>query len=1135
VSENVIGECKSVKIPHNLSSKTFDHKPVEISFSRHFSSNTQVIKNSILKDPLLFTVLKAYTFDCYNNHALLNDFFTVNNRTTISRKIGTILREVANIKQLNLERVQENDNVALDLIDQRINLMENRIGNLFLELPGLDFFENLESTVTDDVFFETLAITLKNEALSFQSSFYRSKNAEKKNLRDQIKLLKQDYLTNKDLIFDYESRLTTIIDLELKEELSSIKNFERLNDEKITPYFLKLAKTPESSVSLTSIKDDNNRPYLTEKEREESIYKFYSDLYKKPDVQDNNMTIEEFLGDVAFEEDVINSKLTDAEKNSLDRPLTIEELDNSMRKSKLNSAPGIDGISNRFIRDCWDFFRVPLYKYALKCYEKGELTDNFRSAKIRLIPKKGDCSKIKNWRPISLLNCFYKIISRAIAERLKKVINKITQMGQKGYNSAKYCQEVLITLVDEIETAKIDRKNGALLSLDIKKAFDTISHQYINKAYRFFNFGDYFIKWLNLIGTNRKACIILEQNLHSKFFNLERGNAQGDTTSPYIFNIGYQILLFKLNYDLQIAGLIVPPEVPPDLQPIAPQQQVSNSPRKVFAFADDATLATLMEYSSLSRVKKILEDFGKLSGLECNVEKTSLMSIGSEDQIPNDILSLGFSVEAEVTVLGLKLKNGFNDFTDVWNGISEKVQRQINHWSRFNLSLPGRISIAKCMMYSQLNYLGCFIPISKNFADLIGDQIETFVTGNLRIAKKRLYISPESGGLGLFDITNFLDSQKVAWIARAANLDEVWKIRIYTSGSGSIFNTRCSLIDRNKNPILFGIVSAYEIFLAGFTKHNENFWESSIFENRSLFLQLRQKTLLTARFFEQEFFSNNKIKIFSLKVMDFFENKETYKSWENFVAATELQISREEYNDLKKIASNAKLKYSKKNPAEIKTTALVDFLNRKVKGCRRYRKKMVGKEEEFIPHNIVKFASNTDTIINYEQSKKLNGIWNKAVLSNSTRTFLFKLHNNTAGYNTAVAHFIPGHSRNCTFCDITGNQDEEDETPLHLFYACPTSERFIESVFSWVLGEPANISRQEFFVQFNKPDHRKNEALFLISTLLKKYIWDCKQRFGLPNLGNAKIFLREEIKIIRYCSSEANTIFQNSGITLQEG
>jgi hypothetical protein len=127
-------------------------------------------------------------------------------------------------------------------------------------------------------------------------------------------------------------------------------------------------------------------------------------------------------------------------------------------------------------------------------------------------------------------------------------------------------------LVDEIETAKTEKKNGALLSLDIRKAFDTISHSFINKCYKFFNFGENFIKWLNLIGTNRKACITLENNMYSNFFSLDRGNAQGDTTSPYIFNIGYQILLFKLNFDLQIAGLIVPPEVPPDRQP--PQQQV---------------------------------------------------------------------------------------------------------------------------------------------------------------------------------------------------------------------------------------------------------------------------------------------------------------------------------------------------------------------------------------------------------------------------------------------------------------------------------------------------------------------------------------------------------------------------------
>ncbi len=461
--------AEALQYPPHLSSKTFDHKSVEITFSHFYSKNTQVIKDTILKDPLLHSVIKAHTIDCYNNHASLSEFFTEDSRVAVSRKIGIILREIANIRECKLELSQTNDGQIAELLERRIELMENRIANLFLELPGLEFFENLDLTTDSDMFFETLAITLKNEALSFQSSFYKNKNAAKKNLREQIQHLKQDYALNKDIIFDLESRLTTIIDLELKEELASIKNFERLNDERITPYFLKLAKNPENVESLSSLRDENNIPFPSDKDRENSIYDFYKDLYKVPDpVQDVNnvinagMTIEEFLGDVAFEEEVINSKISDLERNNLERPLTIEELDFSMKNAKMNSAPGIDGISNRFIRDFWEFLRVPLFKYTQKCYEKGELTENFRSAKIRLIPKKGDCSKIKNSRPISLLNCFYKIISRAIAERLKKVINKITSMGQKGYNSAKYCQEVLITLVDEINTAKINNKKRSI-------------------------------------------------------------------------------------------------------------------------------------------------------------------------------------------------------------------------------------------------------------------------------------------------------------------------------------------------------------------------------------------------------------------------------------------------------------------------------------------------------------------------------------------------------------------------------------------------------------------------------------------------------------------------------------------------
>jgi hypothetical protein len=185
---------------------------------------------------------------------------------------------------------------------------------------------------------------------------------------------------------------------------------------------------------LNSLKKDDNSVFESDAAREEHIVSYYRELYKIPfePVQAQNTTIEEFLGDAALEEEVINSKLSNDEKELLERPLSIDELDASINKAKLNSAPGIDGISNRFIKEFWEYLRVPLHRYAMCCFEKGYLTSNFRSSKIRLIPKKGDCSKIKNWRPISLLNCFYKIISRAIAERLKKVIGKSQTWDRSG-------------------------------------------------------------------------------------------------------------------------------------------------------------------------------------------------------------------------------------------------------------------------------------------------------------------------------------------------------------------------------------------------------------------------------------------------------------------------------------------------------------------------------------------------------------------------------------------------------------------------------------------------------------------------------------------------------------------------------
>jgi hypothetical protein len=104
-------------------------------------------------------------------------------------------------------------------------------------------------------------------------------------------------------------------------------------------------------------------------------------------------------------------------------------------------------------------------------------------------------------------------------------MDKLTKVSQKGFSSSKQCQEILINIVDAIHKLWATNRRGVLISLDIKKAFDSTSYVYLQKVYSFFNFGPNIIRWLNLIGTNRKACIILENDLTSTIFDLKHGNA----------------------------------------------------------------------------------------------------------------------------------------------------------------------------------------------------------------------------------------------------------------------------------------------------------------------------------------------------------------------------------------------------------------------------------------------------------------------------------------------------------------------------------------------------------------------------------------------------------------------------------
>ncbi len=208
-------------------------------------------------------------------------------------------------------------------------------------------------------------------------------------------------------IQEIENRLNLLDEKINADKVVNYLKSDVLNNEKITPHFLRLAKTL-SSDSLEKIRNTNGEPFAKKKDREKHIVDFYRKLYSLPNDMPADFTncIEDFLGpDICRNPVVENSKLDQNEKENLDQPLRISELDEAVKNLNLRSAPGIDGVSNRFMVKFWKYFREPLFRYATTCINNGKLTDTFRTAIIRLIPKKGDTTQLKNWRPISLLSC----------------------------------------------------------------------------------------------------------------------------------------------------------------------------------------------------------------------------------------------------------------------------------------------------------------------------------------------------------------------------------------------------------------------------------------------------------------------------------------------------------------------------------------------------------------------------------------------------------------------------------------------------------------------------------------------------------------------------------------------------------
>jgi hypothetical protein len=134
----------------------------------------------------------------------------------------------------------------------------------------------------------------------------------------------------------------------------------------------------------------------------------------------------------------------------------------------------------------------------------------------------------------------------------------------------------------------------------------------------------------------------------------------------------------------------------------------------------------------------LLEEFGTFSGLKCNIEKTVLMQVGQKTAITPKIAALGFSFVESIKILGMDIDAEIVNLDSNFVRIATSIDKSISYWDRYNLTLPGRINVAKSLLVSLLNYLGCFLMPSRNIFKKIQTSIDDFTVGKLNVARHHI-------------------------------------------------------------------------------------------------------------------------------------------------------------------------------------------------------------------------------------------------------------------------------------------------------------------------------------------------------------------------------------------------------------
>ena len=616
----------------------------------------------------------------------------------------------------------------------------------------------LEFMTDPIIFWEALLCKLRGVIIAYSKRKNRKERVKKTELEEKIIKLDKLISTGKSETSDlqklkiFNDKLIEARQEKLKGALIRSRAEWLELGEKPSKYFLNLENRNRINKMINEIKTDDNKIIKDQMKILDELRNFYKKLFSKhtPPNEDTSYL-------------PAPKCLNNEEKETLEQPITKKELDSALKALKNNKSPGPDGYTPEFYKKFWPELGHYFLSYVNESKNRGYFTPSFLDGVITCLPKTGKSRNlIKNWRPISLLNTSYKLISTCITNRLRPLLKNIVSSEQKGFLENRSINDCTRLMFDVINGCKEKEIDGLILLVDFEKAFDSISWPFITTALEKMNFGKKFINWVHMFQQGSSSKITLNGHF-SLPFALQRGCRQGDPISPYLFILCSEFLALALKNNEEIEGI-----------------KILNKEHKLCQYADDTSIFMRATERNLRACIKTLNWFYEVSGLKINIKKTKVIRIGTIRESDRRYCKEN-KLDWVTSFVSLGIQYDILNMDNITNtNIDEKIpqmKKLIQSWSCRNVTPLGRITVCKSLILSKITHILISLPSpSKEKLKELEKLCIDFIWKNKRheVSKEILYRDLKDGGLNMINIKEFDSTLKMTWIRRLIKEEPDW-------------------------------------------------------------------------------------------------------------------------------------------------------------------------------------------------------------------------------------------------------------------------------------------------------------------------------------------------------------------------